>query len=428
MNITAQIAPIRRLTATVGAVRGGGGGKSDHRIVDAGLSPIVNTLTPKIATISGKIGALSGTPPLTFQTSDSKLYDYVIYGAQNGVGDYVGDNLFDAEFVQGGMDSNTGVPSGPDSGNYSWRIHSDSLTPLASGTYSFSVQKSSSAASTGMQAWVFVYDNDGTYTTYAGTYAFPFTYTLSADSKIRLNICYTDYTTTITPDHIERVTIAPVGADAPTITDGYAIPVTVTGKNLLENNFQSETYHGLTVTVNDDKSITVNGTATATTTLALHDGSHTPTTTAQEIENGTYYLSGVPEGAETGTYTMSYRYTPASGGSSQVGRIPVEGMTLDNTSGDYRYLSVYIAVWGGATVDNVTFYPMLRKSGTADGYEPQYKNTVTVPIDKPLGVGETVSLSDSGVNIPTLPNGTNTLSVGTTVAPEEIYIRYRTTS
>lgn len=67
-------------------------------------------------------------------------------------------------------------------------------------------------------------------------------------------------------------------------------------------------------------------------------------------------------------------------------------------------------------------------SGTADGYEPPYNNTVAVPINKPLGVGETASLSDSGVNIPTLPNGTNTLSVGTTVAPEEIYIRYRTTS
>ena len=438
-DIIGNISAIETITGTIGVQQirgqispgidtdGGGGGSSDndHRIVDAGLSPSVNTLTPKIVTVSGKIGALSGTPPLTFRTAGSKLYDYVIYGAQNGVGDYVGDNLFDAEMVQGGVDSSTGIPRTTDTA----RMHSEPLTPLSAGTYSFSVDKSSSAASTGMQAWVFVYDNDGTYTgTYAGTYAFPFTYTLSADSKIRLNICYTDYSTTITPDHIERVTIAPVGADAPTITDGYAIPVTVRSKNLLENNFQSETYHGLTVTVNADKSITVNGTANATTTLALHDGSHLPASTAQEIENGTYYLSGVPAGAETGTYTMSYRYTPASGGSSQVGRIPVEGMTLDNTSGDYRYLSVYIAIWGGVTVNNVTFYPMLRKSGTTDGYEPPYKNTVTVPIDKPLGFGETVSLSDSGVNISTLPNGTNTLSVGTTVAPAEAYIRYRTTS
>lgn len=425
MNITAQIAPLRRLTATVGAVRGGGGGKSDHRIVDAGLSPIVNTLTPKIVTVSGKIGALSGTPPLTFRTAGSKLYDYVIYGAQNGVGDYVGDNLFDAEIVQGGMIS---------IGTNMARVTNPDAVILDAGTYRISVTKSSTATSQSVMVWM-RYWAIGDDTSSGGTswnndtsVSAPMTFSLSERSQVRFAMGYSDYTTTITPDHIERVTLAPAGADAPTITDGYAIPVTITGKNLLENNFQSETYHGLTVTVNADKSITVNGTATATTTLALHDGSHTPTTNAQEIENGTYYLSGVPEGAETGTYTMSYRYTPASGGSSQVGRIPVEGMTLDNTSGDYRYLSVYIAVWGGATVDNVTFYPMLRKSGTADGYEPQYKNTVTVPIDKPLGVGETVSLSDSGVNIPTLPNGTNTLSVGTTVAPAEAYIRYRTTS
>ncbi len=426
MNITAQIAPLRRLTATVGAVRGGGGGKSDHRIVDAGLYPIVNTLTPKIVTVSGKIGALSGTPPLTFQTSDSKLYDYVVYGARNGVGDYVGDSLFDVSLVQGSIDS-TGAEYSRES-----RLRNTEFMALDAGTYKISVEKSSSGSgSLSLLIVVFLYNSEtNEFVSYYNSNwgSVPYTITLTQAYKVRMVLAYSDYTTTITPDHIERVTIAPAGADAPTITDGYAIPVTVTSKNLLENNFQSETYHGLTVTVNDDKSITVNGTATATTTLALHDGSHTPTTTAQEIENGTYYLSGVPEGAETGTYTMSYRYTPASGGSSQVGRIPVEGMTLDNTSGDYRYLSVYIAVWGGVTVDNVTFYPMLRKSGTADGYEPQYKNTVTVPIDKPLCVGETVSLSDSGVNIPTLPNGTNTLSVGTTVAPAEVYIRYRTTS
>ena len=427
MNITAQIAPIRRLTATVGAVRGGGGGKSDHRIVDAGLSPSVNTLTPKIVTVSGKIGALSGTPPLTFQTSDSKLYDYVIYGAQNGVGDYVGSPIFDGEIEQGSIDSSNGEPYERDSPD---RLRSKNFIPVEAGTYRVSAVKTSSALSDSLLFVGEMYDDNGSFIAPINTnwLTLPAAITIPQPCKLIKFVMAYYYINNIYPDHIESVTIAPTGPDAPTITDGYAIPVTVTSKNLLENNFQSETYHGLTVTVNADKSITVNGTATATTTLALHDGSHTPTTTAQEIENGTYYLSGVPEGAETGTYTMSYRYTPASGGSSQVGRIPVEGMTLDNTSGDYRYLSVYIAVWGGATVDNVTFYPMLRKSGTADGYEPPYNNTVAVPINKPLGVGETVSLSDSGVNIPTLPNGTNTLSVGTTVAPAEAYIRYRTTS
>lgn len=424
MNITAQIAPIRRLTATVGAVRGGGGGKSDHRIVDAGLSPSVNTLTTKIVTVSGKIGTLSGTPPLTFRTAGSKLYDYVIYGAQNGVGNYVGGEIFDGEIEQGGVLFDEGGVF-----ESSQRIRSTNFISVVAGTYRVSAVKTSSALSYDLLFNGALYDENEEWTAKlnAAWLTLPATITIPQNCKLKFAMAYY-YVSDISPEHIESVTIAPTGPDAPTITDGYAIPITVRSKNLLENNFQSETYHGLTVTVNDDKSITVNGTATATTTLALHDGSHTPTTTAQEIENGTYYLSGVPEGAETGTYTMSYRYTPASGGSSQVGRIPVEGMTLDNTSGDYRYLSVYIAVWGGATVDNVTFYPMLRKSGTADGYEPPYNNTVAVPINKPLGVGETVSLSDSGVNIPTLPNGTNTLSVGTTVAPAEAYIRYRTTS
>lgn len=207
-------------------------------------------------------------------------------------------------------------------------------------------------------------------------------------------------------------------------TGRYCIPITVRSKNLLENNFQSETYHGLTVTVNADKSVTVNGTATATTTLALHDGSHTPTTTAQEIENGTYYLSGVPEGAETGTYTMSYRYTPASGGSSQVGRIPVEGMTLDNTSGDYRYLSVYIAVWNGVTVDNVTFYPMLRNIDSTAGYEPAFHSRTELLCDAPLTAGEVLSFDDTQQAIAASPLAVNTLTVHTQVPPEAVYLAY----
>ena len=422
MNITAQIAPLRRLTATVGAVRGGGGGKSDHRIVDAGLSPSVNTLTPKIVTVSGKIGALSGTPLLTFQTSDSKLYDYVIYGAQNGVGDYVGDSLFDVSLVQGSIDT-TGAEYSRES-----RLRNTEFMALDAGAYKISVEKSSSGSgSLSLLIVVFLYniETDEFVSYYNSNWSsVPYTITLTQAYKVRMVLAYSDYTTTITPDHIERVTIAPTGADAPTITDGYAIPVTVTGKNLLENNFQSETYHGLTVTVNDDKSITVNGTATATTTLALHDGSHTPTTTAQEIENGTYYLSGVPEGAETGNYTMSYRYTPASGGSSQVGRIPVEGMTLDNTSGDYRYLSVYIAVWNGVTVDNVTFYPMLRNIDSTAGYEPAFHSRTELLCDAPLTAGEVLSFDDTQQAIAASPLAVNTLTVHTQVPPEAVYLAY----
>jgi hypothetical protein len=206
-------------------------------------------------------------------------------------------------------------------------------------------------------------------------------------------------------------------------TGKYLIPITITGKNLLNNNYQSETYNGLTITVNEDKSITLNGTATGNCSICIYNGGHSLVAAAyQIIENGNYILSGAPEGQTTGTYMLSYRYDDAIGGNSSVlARVPVGGVPIDNTSGAYRYLSVYIAVWNGATINNVTFRPMLRKVNMSDTYEPPFNESVTLSIDAPLGAGDTLTLNDTGVDIP-IRNGLNTISIGTSVQPSEVTI------
>lgn len=206
-------------------------------------------------------------------------------------------------------------------------------------------------------------------------------------------------------------------------TGKYLIPITITGKNLLNNNYQSEVYNGITVTVNADKSITLNGTATDNCTICIYNGGHSLVTAAyQIIENGNYILSGAHEGQTTSTYMLSYRYDDAIGSNSSVlGRVPVDGVPIDNTSGAYRYLGVYIAVWSGATVNNVTFRPMLRKVNTSDTYEPPFNKSVTLSIDTPLGAGDTLTLNDTGVDIP-IRNGLNTISINTSVQPSEVTI------
>lgn len=134
------------------------------------------------------------------------------------------------------------------------------------------------------------------------------------------------------------------------------------GSNLLVNRFQSQNHNGLTVTVNADKSVTINGTAASTTTIALYDGSYGLYPSAyQPIQNGIYILSGSPHDAEVGKYSLSYRYISVRGTPSQLGRVPVNGVTLDNTDGKYSFLAVYIAVWEGVTVNNVTFRPVLER-------------------------------------------------------------------
>ena len=51
------------------------------------------------------------------------------------------------------------------------------------------------------------------------------------------------------------------------------------------------------------------------------------------------------------------------------------------------------------------------------------ETTTNIYLDEPLGENESISMSDTGVSIPTI-NGSNTLSIGTTVQPSKMYIKY----
>lgn len=75
---------------------------------------------------------------------------------------------------------------------------------------------------------------------------------------------------------------------------------------------------------------------------------------------------------------------------------------------------------------------MIVSGNTAPtNYEPYgYKipvvcggTTTNIYLDEPLEENETISMSDTGVSIPTI-NGSNTLSIGTTVQPNNMYIKY----
>lgn len=74
---------------------------------------------------------------------------------------------------------------------------------------------------------------------------------------------------------------------------------------------------------------------------------------------------------------------------------------------------------------------MLWKGSSDVSYEPYgYKipivcggATTNIYLDEPLNEGESISMSDTGVSIPTI-NGTNILTVDTAVQPSNMYIKY----
>lgn len=128
------------------------------------------------------------------------------------------------------------------------------------------------------------------------------------------------------------------------------------GKNLLENTGTTTTKNGITFTVNNDGSVTVNGTATGLVSFNINDKFSLP--------NGEYILSGCPEGGDSSTY---YLFMLASDGLAPSDK--GDGKTFVVNNNHISYVAIFIQ--SGVTLNNLTFYPMIRKASvTDDTYEP----------------------------------------------------------
>lgn len=133
---------------------------------------------------------------------------------------------------------------------------------------------------------------------------------------------------------------------------GKTTQVKTTGKNLLNNTLTTRTTYGITATTNvDDKSITVDGTATGNAFIEV--GTVT-------LPAGTYILSGCPSGGSTSTYTM---YVLINGQYYWN-----NGSEKSFTVNEEKTISVSIRVMEGIAIDNARFYPMVSVEGGA--YEP----------------------------------------------------------
>ena len=208
----------------------------------------------------------------------------------------------------------------------------------------------------------------------------------------------------------------------------YSVPVTVEGKNLLQNTATSQTINGVTFTVNADGSVTCNGTASSLSVYKIPIYLHALTS---------YILNGCPLGGSNESYGADLRYSDVTVSLRDIGT----GINYTCTqTGTYTY-GVRIAP--NYTCDNLTFYPMVRRADiTDDKYEP-YHAPVTTPIYLPEPikmVGDEaeyidyaeqkmhrIGADDIDVTLPALPTlpGTNVLSVGTAVQPSKVYVKYK---
>lgn len=140
--------------------------------------------------------------------------------------------------------------------------------------------------------------------------------------------------------------------------NGYDHPwVGGAGKNLLPITISSRTTNGITLTVNANGSVTVNGTATALTNFIL--------TSSLALPDGTYVINGCPSGGGANSYRLDVN-------DGSIGQ-DTGGSATFNVSGGTGIRNVRLRIASGYTVNNLVFWPMIRIAGLSNTFEP-YEN------------------------------------------------------
>ena len=173
------------------------------------------------------------------------------------------------------------------------------------------------------------------------------------------------YVQTATDTYTTRET-----AGGENIADGVQTPVKkITGKTVKTTNLILYPYYnpsptiknGITFTVNNDRSVTANGTATGDVNYILVI--NTNPILLDELK--TYTLSGCPLGGGYSTYRIYVQDTSFSETYADIG----DGETFTPKHTEFY---VYITISKGATVNNLVFKPMLNEGSTAKPYMPYF--------------------------------------------------------
>lgn len=345
---------------------------------------------------------VEGVPPISFNGIGENLLDYRIDGASGGVGDRTGNLVDKTKFAYGYRLSNIGTLYTTPSEQNLFAV--SEFIEVNSGEQYIISQRD---ATRGYARRISFYQSKNENSWLSNNDDSDLIFTIPNTAT------YLKFTTL--QNYIDSIMLRR-GTSLPTTYEpyGYKVPVMVEGKNLLRNTATSQTINGVTFTVNSDKSVTVNGTATDSARLMLG---------AVELSAGEQYtMTGCPSGGSNNTYRLDPRRT---NGSVLVSFIDTGNGSTYIPEADVK-LNIYIYIQSGNILDNLTFYPMIRKADIEDDtYKPYHEPTTTnIYLDEPIGANESISLSDTNVNIPTI-RGTNVLTVDTTVQPSNVYVKSR---
>ena len=174
-------------------------------------------------------------------------------------------------------------------------------------------------------------------------------------------------------------TFAPYSNICP-ITGYTGADVSVTGKNLLPITATTQTINGVTYTVNEDGSVTANGTASSTAVLFLN--------TQFKIDDSNSYIVSAISGADATVCRMEC-YWRSNDGVNKGNLVIADGehtISVSDKTGADKIDTFIISVLSGKTVNNVVFRPMIRFASDTDStFEPYKNNTYSISFPSSAG-------------------------------------------
>ena len=139
------------------------------------------------------------------------------------------------------------------------------------------------------------------------------------------------------------------------------------GRNLIPfpySDGSSKTFNGITYTVSDDGSITLNGTATSNSSYIIASDF--------TLYAGNYYLSGCPSGGGYSTYNLRIHTSDTTVSHADNG----SGTQVNSSALNSWAMS--ISVESGTAVNNLVFRPMLNYGSSALPYEPYISHEISL--------------------------------------------------
>ena len=344
---------------------------------------------------------VEGVPPLTFPSNGNNLLNYRIDGANGGVGDRTA-NLFDYNWLFDYEQKRVNEYF-----NYIQITLEPNTTYNVTSDYNYNQAQNATA-------FIVVNSNTAITTANGGVFG-SLIVTTTQDGILKIARRIRGNNETMIPkredfeNNIKHIQISINSVNDENYEPyGYKIPVVISGKNIFNENSPLNTDKSADA-INDFFPVNSGGNRRTYFYIAKPNTTYT---FSCDTSGDRFVLYEFNRIINLDDYTTSKNLYPTKKIIIQGGVTEYTFTTAENT----KMVGIYYAL------NTIPTNIQIEVGNAKTTYEEYMEQITNIYLNEPIEENESKSLSDTNVNIPTI-NGTNILSIDTTVQPSNVYVQ-----